>query len=278
MQMARWRKTNGFTLVEMLVAMVIFGTVMAGISVVFISSMRAWQTARENQSVFEMGRAALQLMERDIKSAFGSVDRNEMRTLVGTSWSLTFVGVTENPLTQRVETWGTLAVPHSDMARITYIPSWLLPDVADQHLLLRLVQPDVDEVGSESVWEITIQTVQAWNEIIQRGNPGAPEVHEEDFELAANILDLQFLYGVADAPTASPTGIMEWLEFERTVAWTNSWDSRTRLDHKLPDVIQVVLEVRADARMPTEETKKRVFRSTIYLPLGDRRPLPAVLQ
>ena len=280
MLMTRWRKGNGFTLVEMLVALAIFGTVMAGISVVFISSMRAWQTARENQSVFEMGRAALQFMERDITAAFGSVDRNEMQTLVGTSQWLTFVGVTENP-----KTWVSTGpasgyqAAYSDTSRITYA---LMhdPDVADQYLLLRLVQPDVDEVGSENVWEITIQTVQAWNEIIADSNPAAtPNVQPADFELAANILELQFLYGVAVAdPGAPPAGGMTWRQFEETVVWTDRWDSRERPDLKLPDVIQVILEVRADARMPTEDTKKRVFRSTIYLPLGHRRPLPAVLQ
>lgn len=265
----------------MLVAMVIFGTVMAGISVVFISSMRAWQTARENQSVFEMGRSALQLMERDIKSAFGSVDRNEMQTLVGGSDWLTFVGVVENPKTLYWTGPGPndgSQIPYSDMALITYF-LWLDPDVVDQYLLPRLVQPDVDEVGN--IFYALEEAVDDWNEIIAVSNPAAPpDVQPEDFELAANILDLQFLYGVAVADPGAdpPTGIMQWDEFAGTVAWNNSWDSRTRLDHKLPDVIQVVLEVRADARMPTEETKRRVFRSTIYLPLGDRRPLPAVLQ
>ena len=275
--MTNCRRSTGFTLVEMLVALAIFGTVMAGISVVFISSMRAWQTARENQSVFEMGRSALQLMERDIKSAFGSVDRNEMQTLVGTSQSLTFVGIVENPKTN---VWLPPPAPpyeraYSDTSRITYA-RW-----PERNLLLRLVEPEVDELGTGSVnaMEAAQHALDAWNAITAVAGPGIPEVQLEDFELASNILDLQFSYGVGiDDPSASPTGTMDWLQFERTVDWFNSWDSRTRLDHKLPDVIQVALLVRAESRMPTEETKRRVFQSTIYLPLGDRRPLPAVLR
>jgi prepilin-type N-terminal cleavage/methylation domain-containing protein len=280
--MIRCRRSNGFTLVEMLVALAIFGTVMAGISVVFISSMRAWETARANQSVFEMGRAALQVMERDIAAAFGSVDRNEMQTLVGTSQWLTFVGIMENPKTLYWTgpgpTDGT-RMAYSDTSRITYA-RW-----PERNLLLRLVEPEVDELGIAAVNPVEAgqEALDAWEAITAvAGPPGSSEVQLEDFELASNILEVQFLYGVSfgDAGVGLPgaPNVIGWNDFEATVAWTDWWDSRTRSDHKLPDVIQVALVVRAESRMPTEETKRRVFRAMIHLPLGHRRPLPQVLQ
>jgi type II secretion system protein J len=280
MDMNRDRKPTGFTLVEMLVALAIFGTVMAGISVVFISSMRAWQTNRENQSVFEMGRAALNVMEQDLTSAFGSVDRDEMQTLVGGRDWLTFVGMVENPLTRvKVETgpgsYYTYDVPHSDMSRVTYC---LLgnPAVAGEMLLLRLVQLDVDGVGTDpiDVNQVTFDTVQAWEAIIENANPEMltdPELYdllkvgERHFELASNILGLEFYYGAVNHETGQ-------------MGWSYTWDSRERVDRKLPDVIEVRLSVRAEVPLPTPETKVRVFRTTIFLPLGYRRPLPAALQ
>jgi len=280
--MISWRRSNGFTLVEMLVALAIFGTVMAGISVVFISSMRAWESARANQSVFEMGRSALQVLERDIAAAFGSVERNEMQTLVGTSQWLTFVGIMENPQTLYWTgpgpTDGT-RMAYSDTSRITYA-RW-----PERNLLLRLVEPEVDELGIDPVdpWEAGQDALDAWDAITAVAGPsGSADVQFADFELASNILEIQFLYGVSigDPVSGSPgaPNIIGWNDFERTVVWFDSWDSRTRSDHKLPDVIQVVLAVRAESRMPTEETKRRVFRTMIHLPLGHRRPLPVVLQ
>ena len=279
MQMVSWRKSNGFTLVEMLVALAIFGTVMAGISVVFISSMRAWETARANQSVFEMGRSALQVLERDIAAAFGSVERNEMQTLVGTSQFLTFVGIMENPQTLYWYGPGPTdgdRMAYSDTSRITYAV-W-----TERNLLLRLVEPEVDELGIDPVYpfEAVEGALVAWEAITAVAGPsGSAGVQLEDFELASNILEIQFLYGVVvENPAIPASSIMNWNEFEGTVVWFDSWDSRTRSDRKLPDVIQVLLAVRAESRMPTEETKKRVFRTMIHLPLGHRRPLPAVLQ
>ncbi|MCK5557335.1 MAG: prepilin-type N-terminal cleavage/methylation domain-containing protein, partial [Candidatus Hydrogenedentes bacterium] len=170
--MSRFRRANGVTLVELMVALAVFSTVMAGISVVFISSMRAWRTGRESRSVFEMARAAVQFMERDITSAFGSVDRDEFRTLVGTSDWLTFVEITENPVTWReLPSGGGYDVAHSDMSRITYFLA-ADPAVPDEHLLLRLVQLDVDELRGYPRPEVVIpRTVAAWNRIIEDGNP-----------------------------------------------------------------------------------------------------------
>lgn len=283
MHRTRCHRANGFTLVEMLVALAIFATVMAGVSVVFISSMRAWETARANQSVFETGRAALQFMERDIASAFGSVDRDEMQTLVGTSRELIFVGMAENT--------GRWDVAYSDTARIAYV-SWLDPNVAGQYLLLRLVVPDEDEIPSGEISEVVDamidDAVAAW---------GADD--PEDFELTSNVLDLRFHYG-----TMTAEGGIVWADSEQDTSDGIDNDADGLIDEagdgkdndgddgvdeydegwnasfmgKLPEIIEVYIAVRAEARMPTDETKKRVFRSTIYLPLGHRRPLPAVLQ
>jgi prepilin-type N-terminal cleavage/methylation domain-containing protein len=294
--MRRYRRRNGFTLVEMLVALAIFGTVMAGISIVFLSSLRAWHASRETQSVFEMGRAALRVMEQDITTAFGSVERGELRTLVGGPDWLSFVGITENPKTAREPGWTPTA--HSDIARITYC---LMSETAgsDENLLLRLVQLDVDDVGVDPVelWVVTDRTVDEWNAIV------GTEVVPTDFELGSNILALRFSYGLA-RPDVNWEGVREQILWNRalllnetdplvreqirtkiegfwddTMARYDFWDSRARTDRKLPDAIAVELTVRAAAKIVIPgETKERVFGQTIFLPLGYRRPLPAALQ
>jgi hypothetical protein len=66
--------------------------------------------------------------------------------------------------------------------------------------------------------------------------------------------------------------------WDATVVWYPRWDSRNRPDRKLPDVIEVSLTVRAAAKLPNPETMVRVFRTTIFLPLGYRRPMPLALR
>ena len=335
-------------MVELLVALAVFATVMAGISVVFISSLRAWRTGQENRSVFQMARAATQFMERDITSAFGSVDRDEVKTLVGAGDWLTFVGITENPPTWRqISPDVEFEVPHSDMSRITYR---LIrdPEVAGQFLLIRLVQMDVDDIVGDpfDLLDVTQRTLTAWNAIILDADPdAAPNVVPEDFELASNILGMEFRYGIiypddarnlvqmrlgqlsgrlegigypvlagsvalvaddlgtlpldgwavlgyvfqqlrdisnATAPEAEGArqAMLETMSalWDDTVIWYPGWTSLTRTDRKLPDVIEVRLSVRAAARMPTDETMRRMFTSRIFLPLGYRRPMPLALQ
>ena len=268
----------------MLVALAVFSTVMAGISVVFISSLRAWRTGQENRSIFEMARASLRFMERDISSAFGSVDRDEIQTLVGDREWLTFVGITENPET------GPYDPPkaHSDISRISY---YLMPDELtgrEDWLLIRLVSIDKDglvdlvpdprnAMGRDRLYFGVLE--EEFSELAAGGS-----VSETDFELASNIQDLEFRYGIIN-PNADWDTIFKEEDpqvrgelWEGTVLWSPSWDSRNRPDRKLPDVIEVRIAVRAAAKMPTPETMVRVFRSTIFLPLGHRRPLPAVLQ
>jgi len=253
----------------MLVALAIFGTVMAGISIVFLSSLRAWHASRETQSVFEMGRAALRVMEQDITTAFGSVERGELGTLVGGPDWLSFVGITENPKTSPNPTWDP--TPHSDIARITYRLWPGEPAAGEERLVLRLVEPNAEGMLQvpfpDLLEEVAAQAVSWWELALDR------EVAQEDFELASNILrdarhrGLEFRYRDIDRVT-------------RTARWVDSWDSRNRLgeERRLPDAVEVVLSVRAEAKVVTPETKVRVFRETIFLPLGYRRPLPAALQ
>jgi len=277
----------------MLVALAIFGTVMAGISIVFLSSLRAWHASRETQSVFEMGRAALRVMEQDITTAFGSVDRGELRTLVGGPDWLSFVGITENPKTSPNPAWDP--TPHSDISRITYY-LWREAPGSDEHLLLRLVQLDVDDVGTELVdieGAVIPRTVAEWEASV------GTDVVPTDFELASNILSLTIHYGMvgpggavawADGEPGDPDGVdndRDGIIDEQGDGLDNDGDGfvderdegwNSLLTGKLPEVIEVHLAVRAEAKVVTAETKERVFRETIFLPLGYRRPLPAALQ
>ncbi|MBI5093207.1 MAG: prepilin-type N-terminal cleavage/methylation domain-containing protein [Candidatus Hydrogenedentes bacterium] len=105
--------THGFSLVELLVAMAVFGTVMAGITMLFVSSVRSVKQGTQNIDAFSTARATFDVIDRDLTTAFTSRDRGDYYNFFGTPIGFTFIGV--------VDTSGFAGGGGDNLARITYV-------------------------------------------------------------------------------------------------------------------------------------------------------------
>jgi len=90
------RRHRGFTLTEMIVAVAIFSTVMAGVAAVFISSLHASDAARAKLQIVEQFRAFSDFVGRDISCAYRSEDLDDRATFMGASDRLAFITLTQN--------------------------------------------------------------------------------------------------------------------------------------------------------------------------------------
>jgi len=90
------RRNRGFTLTEMIVAVAIFATVMAGVAAVFISSLHASDAARAKLQIVEQFRAFSDFVTRDISCAYRSEDLDNRATFMGASDRLAFITLTQN--------------------------------------------------------------------------------------------------------------------------------------------------------------------------------------
>jgi len=89
-------KRRGFTLTEMIVAVAIFSTVMAGVAAVFISSLHASDSARAKLEIFEQVRAFADFVERDISGTYRSRDLDDCATFIGDNDQIAFLSLGQN--------------------------------------------------------------------------------------------------------------------------------------------------------------------------------------
>jgi type II secretory pathway pseudopilin PulG len=154
------RGRAGFTLVELLVALAIFITVMAIVALVFSAAVRTTKQGAQNQEAFELARAAMRLFERDLSRAFTNRDHGDVYSFYGTPIGFTYVGM--------------IAVDGQDaynLARVTYViyhnslnqltgavGQYETVDgaIVPTYNLLRYVEPGVDNLDAyESPWTTT---------------------------------------------------------------------------------------------------------------------------
>ena len=109
-------KRHGFTLVELLVAMGIFATLMSGILILFVGSIRTVNQGRQSINAHEMVRGAQMVFQNDLISGFTARDHADVYNLVGTPVGMVFIG-TERGNATSSSTSGS--VP--GIARITYV-------------------------------------------------------------------------------------------------------------------------------------------------------------
>jgi type II secretion system protein J len=107
------RAVHGFTLVEILVAVAIFLSVFVGVALLFSGAVDSLRTGMQIVEGTETGRAALEVMERDLKVAFTDSERDGAQSFYGNGTGFVFTGVKDGALT-----------------RITYAVRWDQPPIA----------------------------------------------------------------------------------------------------------------------------------------------------
>ncbi len=139
---------SGFTLAELLIAMVIFLTVAGGIALLFSQSIRTVKVGHQNIDISEHIRAAMDLVETDLTQAFTSRDYGDYYTFYGTPIGMTFVGLVRpnrdasQPNLSRV-TYVIYGIPNRFTSLETYAES--APDNQPlTYALLRYVEPNQD--------------------------------------------------------------------------------------------------------------------------------------
>ncbi len=101
---------HGFTLVELLVALTIFVTVMASVTLVFNGAIRTSKQGFQNQEAYELARGTMKVLERDLSRAFTNRDHGDNFNFYGTPIGFTFVGLISADESSA-----------PNMARVTYV-------------------------------------------------------------------------------------------------------------------------------------------------------------
>jgi len=104
------RGARGFTLVELLVAIAIFVTVMASVALVFNGAIRTSKQGFQNQEAYELARGAMKVIERDLSRAFTNRNRGDVFNFYGTPIGFTYVGLVSADESSA-----------PNMARVTYV-------------------------------------------------------------------------------------------------------------------------------------------------------------
>ncbi len=87
------RAPAGFTLLELMVGIAILLTVMSGITMLFVGSMRALRQGEQAIVAHETARGALHILEYDLTTCFTSRAHGQYYSFYGTPIGMTFVGV-----------------------------------------------------------------------------------------------------------------------------------------------------------------------------------------
>ncbi len=154
---------SGFTLVELLVALAIFLTIMAVVALFFTAAIRTSKQGVQNQQAFELARGAMRLIERDLSRAFTSRDHGDVYSFYGTPIGFTYVGM--------VNVAGTDAY---NLARVTYViyheeggavAEYENVDgtIVRTYALLRVVEPGIDNLDAYQIDWGSISTLDGVN-------------------------------------------------------------------------------------------------------------------
>ncbi|MBI4557330.1 MAG: type II secretion system protein [Candidatus Hydrogenedentes bacterium] len=137
----------GFTLVELLVAIAIIMSVLAGVALVFTGAVRAVRTGQQSMDAQELARSVQNVMARDLSSAFTARDFGNLYEFFGTPIGMTFVGVVR----------ARLASDTPNLARVTYVVHTSVGNVDFEdedgnwfrtYALLRYVEPGISSLDS----------------------------------------------------------------------------------------------------------------------------------
>ncbi len=142
----------GFTLVELIVATAILAIIALAIMTMFTGSMRAVKQGNQVIDANDMARAAIQIIERDLDTAFTARDAGEYHQFFGCPVGMMFIGLvraTYDPLDTTTETL--------QLARVSYLlyrseDGGLFTDRDDNlfeaYSLVRLVEIGVEDLNT----------------------------------------------------------------------------------------------------------------------------------
>lgn len=162
----RNRARGGFTLVELLVAMTIFITVMSSVMFLFSAAIRISKQGFQSQDAFEIARGAMDILERDLSRSFTSRDHGDVFNFYGTPIGFTFIGMitadeSSTPNLARV----TYVIHRSAEAQI--LEAVPFDDEADTRrdtfALLRLIETGAEDLESFQVDWDNISGDPQWN-------------------------------------------------------------------------------------------------------------------
>lgn len=137
-------RASGFTLVEVMVAVTILVTVMAGVGLLFANSMRLARQIRQSREVFELARAALSIVERDLRRAFTAREYGDYYQFYGSPIGMVFVGLVS-----------PRESAEPNLARVTYVIYHDPEDIGPYRVgarsartfkLLRYVEPNKEDI------------------------------------------------------------------------------------------------------------------------------------
>src|SRR5690554_896576 len=97
-----WRNRRGVTLVELLVAMTIFITLMSSLVLLFSGTVRTMRAATTSMEVHDIGRAAFEVLERDIYAAAASREQDVNFNFYGAPFGFMAVGADDRGRLSRV--------------------------------------------------------------------------------------------------------------------------------------------------------------------------------
>jgi prepilin-type N-terminal cleavage/methylation domain-containing protein len=98
-------RAGGFTLTELLVAMVIFITVFAGVAALFTGAVSTVRQGYQTMDAYEIARSAMQILERDLRGGFIARELGQRYSFYGRPDGFIFVGALEDGQLGRVAYW-----------------------------------------------------------------------------------------------------------------------------------------------------------------------------
>ncbi|PCJ65153.1 MAG: hypothetical protein COA73_02860 [Candidatus Hydrogenedentota bacterium] len=158
------RPEDGFTLVELLVSMAIFITVMSGVTLLFNSAIRTSKQGFQNQEAYEIARGVFNILERDLSRMYIAREMGHKHTFYGTPYGFTFIGMIDSEDGSQQNLARFTYVIHQTVGRKTLeavvtSDNENLPEnelVRNTYSLIRFVEPGVDSLDSFPVdWKNT---------------------------------------------------------------------------------------------------------------------------
>jgi len=154
------RPKGGFTLIELMVAAVIFLIIMTAIVTLFAASLRATKAGYLSMEAYEESRTAITVLERDLTTAFAARDVGASYQFYGTPIGMTFVGLVRSYEPSSAD---------PNLGRLTYVlnqrygagsfdtvdPVTGTPVIITTYSLIRYVEPNTEDLDSVPVdWEL----------------------------------------------------------------------------------------------------------------------------